>query len=202
MIMPPEWLENSYRPYLKKTGDPSKWDEREHLPIDTWLNALKWTDETFEKLILGFRERGLEDETLFVMYHFLRWTNINCRHADHGIPFTGKWRTPVENPHNEPYRIPMLIYNPQIKNPEKRKIEGNFYSLSIPTTILDLMVYTESFPQAAQQDLANRLAANYEHAQSFLRPTSETIRFFNVNPGGGQWVLDNGRNLRVSFIIL
>jgi hypothetical protein len=96
----------------------------------------------------------------------------------------------------------MIIYNPQIKNPQKKKIEGNFYSLSLPTTILDLMISTESFKQTAQQDLANQFAANYEHAQSFLRPVNETIRFFNVNPGGGQWVLDNGRNLRVRFIIL
>ena len=129
-------------------------------------------------------------------------TDTNCRHGDHGNPCLGKWRTPVENPHNEPYRIPMMIYNPQIKNPRKKKIEGNFYSLSIPTTILDLMVHTKSFTQVAQQDLANQFAANYEHAQSLLRPVNETIRFFNVDPGGGQWVLDNGRNLRVYSTIV
>ena len=94
----------------------------------------------------------------------------------------------------------MILYNPTIKNPQKRKVEGNFYSLSIPTTILDLMVHTKSFSQVAQQDLANRFAVNYEHAQSLLRPVNETIRFFNVDPGGGQWVLDNGRNLRVCSI--
>jgi hypothetical protein len=95
----------------------------------------------------------------------------------------------------------MMIYNPRIKNPQKKRIEGNFYTLSIPTTILDLMVHTKSFTQDAQQDLANRFAANYEHAQSLLRHVNETIRFFNVDPGGGQWVVDNGRNLRVCSII-
>jgi arylsulfatase A-like enzyme len=110
----------------------------------------------------------------------------------------GNWRTPVENPHNEPYRVPMMIYNPRINNPEKRKVDGNFYSLSIPTTILDIMMHTNSFSQKRQQDLALRFAANYEYAQSLLRPIRETIRFFGVDPGGGQWVLDNGRNLRVS----
>jgi hypothetical protein len=91
-----------------------------------------------------------------------------------------------------------MIYNPRIKNPERKKVEGNFYSLSIPTTILDLMTYTKSFAQERQRDLARRFAANYEFAQSLLRPVKETIRFFMVDPGGGQWVLDNGRNLRVS----
>ena len=95
-----------------------------------------------------------------------------------------------------------MLYNPQIKNPKKKRIEGNFYSLSIPTTILDLMVHTNSFSQSAQQDLALRFAGNYEHAQSLLRPVNETIRFFNVDPGGGQWVIDNGRNLRVFSTIV
>jgi hypothetical protein len=90
-----------------------------------------------------------------------------------------------------------MIYNPRIKNPEKKKVEGNFYTLSLPTTILDLMIHTKSFAQEAQQNLARRFAENYEFAQSLLRPVKETIRFFFVHPGGTQWVLDNGRNLRV-----
>jgi hypothetical protein len=78
IILPPEWLEKNYRPYLKKTGDPSLWEEREHLPVDAWLNALKWTDDIVKEIILGFRERGLENETLFVMYQFpLMEQNIN-----------------------------------------------------------------------------------------------------------------------------
>jgi len=90
-----------------------------------------------------------------------------------------------------------LIYNPRIKNPEKRKVDGNFYTLSIPTTILDIMTYTKSFIQEAQQDLAMLFAANYEHAQSLLRPVTETLRLFTVDPGGGSWIVDNGGNLRV-----
>jgi phosphoglycerol transferase MdoB-like AlkP superfamily enzyme len=201
LILPPEWIEENYNSYLEKTGDPSLWHEREHVPLNEWLNALKWTDDIVKDIILGFRERGLEDETLFVM-QFSWKTTLTYRHGDHGCPFLGKWRTPVENPHNEPYRIPMMIYNPRIKNPQKRKVKGNFYSLSIPTTILDLMVHTKSFAQGSQQELASRFAANYEHAQSLIRPVNETIRFFNVDPGGGQWVLDNGRNLRVCCTIV
>ena len=95
----------------------------------------------------------------------------------------------------------MMIYNPRIKNPLRKKIEGNFYSLSIPTTILDIMAQTNSFRQSAQQALAMRFARNYEYSQSLLRPVEKTIRFFGVDPGGGQWVLDNGSNLRVLLLI-
>ena len=90
-----------------------------------------------------------------------------------------------------------MVYNPQISNPGKRVLEKNVYGGAIPTTILDLMIHTQSFEQAAQRELARKFAANYEHAQSFLRPIKPSIRFFYVNPGGSQWVLDNGSNLRV-----
>lgn len=68
LILPDEWLSNNYRSYLKKTGDAKSWRNREHLPMDTWLNALRWTDDIVRDIVMGFRERGLEDETLFVMY--------------------------------------------------------------------------------------------------------------------------------------
>jgi len=103
----------------------------------------------------------------------------------------------MNNPHNDGYRIPFMMYNPRMKNPTKRKVDGNFYSLSIPTTILDLMIHTDSFVQEAQVDLASRFAGNYEHTQSLLRPVNETLRFFLLSPGGSQWTVDNGRNLRV-----
>jgi phosphoglycerol transferase MdoB-like AlkP superfamily enzyme len=64
LIFPPEWLENKSYPYLKKSGRSSGG----HVAMNSWLNALKWTDEIVKDIILGFRERGLEDETLFVMY--------------------------------------------------------------------------------------------------------------------------------------
>jgi phosphoglycerol transferase MdoB-like AlkP superfamily enzyme len=184
-LLPPTWKNN--KTYFHDDGI---WAS-----LNGWLNAVRWTDDIVKDIILGFRERGLEDETLFIMYSPPR--SINHSHGDHAFPFVGDWLTPIDNPHNEHYRIPMMIYNPRIKNPLKKVINGNFYSLSIPTTILDLMVHTKSFSQSAQQTLAQRFAANYEHAQSLLRPIKPVIRLFSVAPGGGQWVLDNGSNLRV-----
>jgi len=68
IIINPAWLETNYHAYLEKGDDWELWYDREHLPIDTWLNGVRWSDDLVKQIILGFRERGLEDETLFVMY--------------------------------------------------------------------------------------------------------------------------------------
>lgn len=164
--------------------------------MNTWINCLRWTDDIVRDVILGFGERGLENEGLFVMYVF-RFSKLILGHNDHGTRFLGEWTTPINNSHNEAYRVPFLLYNANLKNPEKKKIEGNFYLLSIPTTFLDLMTHTKSFKQKKQQKLASQFAANYEFEQSLLRPIQETIRLFGIAPGGGAWTFDNGRNLRV-----
>ena len=54
-----DWLEEHYQPFVL---DDSKWGS-----TDKWLNAVRWTDDKVKEIILGFRERGLEDETLFLM---------------------------------------------------------------------------------------------------------------------------------------
>jgi len=118
-------------------------------------------------------------------------------HSDHGFPFMGHWKTPVENIYNEPLPIPWMIYNPRIKNPTKKKVEGSFYALSLPTTILDLLIHTNSFESSTQIDLAEQYARNYEYAQSLLRPVKDSLRMFLVSPGGTQWAVDNSHNLRV-----
>jgi len=56
--LPPQWKNN--RTYIH--------DEDAWASINSWLNSVRWTDDTIRDLILGFRERGLEDDTLFVMY--------------------------------------------------------------------------------------------------------------------------------------
>ena len=54
--------------YLDKGANSEMWNMREHLPFDSWLNAVRWSDDNVKDIILGFRERGLENETLFMMY--------------------------------------------------------------------------------------------------------------------------------------
>lgn len=56
----PEWLGRNYQPFVV--------DDDEWISMDKWLNAVRWTDDKIKEIILGFRERGIENETLFVMY--------------------------------------------------------------------------------------------------------------------------------------
>jgi phosphoglycerol transferase MdoB-like AlkP superfamily enzyme len=66
--LPPTWKEKNLRHYLEKGDNSDLWHLREHLPLDSWLNAVRWTDDNVKDIILGFRERGLENETLFLMF--------------------------------------------------------------------------------------------------------------------------------------
>jgi len=59
-----DWLEENYQPF---NNDYRKWASS-----DRYLNAVRWTDDKVKELILGFRERGLEDETLFLMSSIFR----------------------------------------------------------------------------------------------------------------------------------
>ena len=63
-----KWMEEHYQHFVH---DNSEWGS-----TDKWLNGLRWTDDTVKEIILGFRERGLEDETLFLMYFPVKKTLI------------------------------------------------------------------------------------------------------------------------------
>jgi len=58
-IVPPKWANESSQSYVK---DNDQWHS-----VNAYLNALRWTDDKIQELITGFRSRGLEEETLFVM---------------------------------------------------------------------------------------------------------------------------------------
>ena len=55
----PAWHEQHYQPFV----DDKRWDS-----TDRWLNAVRWSDDKVKEIIEGFRDRGLENETLFVMF--------------------------------------------------------------------------------------------------------------------------------------
>jgi arylsulfatase A-like enzyme len=60
VIPNPSWVRRNYQKFTK--------DETLYDTIDKYLNGVRETDDIVKEIILGFRERGLEDETLFIMY--------------------------------------------------------------------------------------------------------------------------------------
>ena len=58
--VPPEWEREYSQKYIN--------DDRFYDSVDRYINAVRWSDDKVKEIILGFRERGLEDETLFMMY--------------------------------------------------------------------------------------------------------------------------------------
>jgi phosphoglycerol transferase MdoB-like AlkP superfamily enzyme len=83
-ILPPEWKERReakfYDTITNEPGEPG--DTFVPVNVHTYLNTLRWTDDTMQALISDFRKRGLEDETLFIMYaSFLPCTNFQSRRS-------------------------------------------------------------------------------------------------------------------------
>jgi phosphoglycerol transferase MdoB-like AlkP superfamily enzyme len=56
----PAWEKLNYQAFTQDKPDTQS--------TDLYLNGIRETDDLVKDIILGFRNRGLENETLFVMY--------------------------------------------------------------------------------------------------------------------------------------
>jgi phosphoglycerol transferase MdoB-like AlkP superfamily enzyme len=56
----PAWEKLNYQAFTQDKPDTQS--------TDLYLNGIRETDDLVRDIILGFRKRGLENETLFVMY--------------------------------------------------------------------------------------------------------------------------------------
>jgi Sulfatase len=69
--IPPMWKDKHFKDYWQekqfKVLDGFNGAYYNSKNINTWVNCLRWTDDIVRDVILDFRERGLENETLFVM---------------------------------------------------------------------------------------------------------------------------------------
>jgi hypothetical protein len=78
-----QWEKNNLKTYFENemvSGSSGVGLSFDPITLNSWINGLKWTDDIIRDIILGFRERGLEDETLFIMYvfRFLRLPNFSA----------------------------------------------------------------------------------------------------------------------------
>ena len=67
----PQWEKENYQRFIQDETAPDT--------IDTYLNSIRETDDNVKAIITGFRKRGLEDETLFIMYFLFNIFLIKSR---------------------------------------------------------------------------------------------------------------------------
>ncbi len=136
-----DWLaENSGEPFLAsyETITP----HHEYLAPDTYgiktfaeddelnryLNSVRYVDFFLKNLFDQYKELGLYEDTIFVIY------------ADHGEAFGEHGETGHGNVvHEEATRIPLIIHDP--RNPGPGRVEAPANHLDLAPTVLDLLGY-------------------------------------------------------------
>lgn len=136
-----DWLtENSEEPFLAsyETITP----HHEYLAPDTYgiedfaeddelnryLNSVRYVDFFLRNLFEQYRELGLYEDTIFVVY------------GDHGEAFGEHGKTGHGNVvYEEATEIPLLVHDP--RNPEPNRVEVPANHLDLAPTILDLLGY-------------------------------------------------------------
>jgi arylsulfatase A-like enzyme len=136
-----DWLaENSDEPFLAsyETITP----HHEYLAPDTYgiedfaeddemnryLNSVRYVDFFLKNLFEQYRELGLYEDTIFVVY------------GDHGEAFGEHGETGHGNVvYEEATRAPLIIHDP--RNPEPSRVEAPVNHLDLAPTVLDLLGY-------------------------------------------------------------
>lgn len=98
--------------------------------VNKYLNSIRMTDAFLRDLIGGFEERGLANETVFVMI------------GDHGHGFDDwghKVLGALDNPMENGFRVPFMVYSPGLK-PIERVVEGKYTNLDILPSVMDVLL--------------------------------------------------------------
>ena len=97
--------------------------------LNKYLNSIHMTDGFLEKLIRGFEERGVINETMFVMI------------GDHGHAFDD-WNHKIigalDNYLESGFRVPFIIYSPTLR--EGGRVGGKFTNMDILPSVMDALI--------------------------------------------------------------
>ena len=97
-------------------------------PLNDYLNALAYTDTFVQRLIQGFKKRGLIDHTLFVLI------------GDHGEAFGEHGRHGHDAViYDEGLHVPLILYGARVQPGEV--IDGLRQTIDVMPTVLDLLGY-------------------------------------------------------------
>jgi Sulfatase len=94
-----------------------------------YLNSIRMTDGFLRNIIEGFKERGVFNETMFVMI------------GDHGHGFDD-WNHKVlgalDNPMENGFRVPFMLYSPALY--PVGSVDGKYTNLDVLPTIMDALI--------------------------------------------------------------
>jgi len=160
--------------YTKKGVDPM---------INKYFNSLRYMDDVLRDIFAGFRERGLMNNTLFVLF------------GDHGVSLGdhNMWGQ-TDIPYETQLNVPGILYSENeewLKRFPPEKVNHAWNGLDILPTILDSL---------RLKDHTTKLTGDYAYeGQSMLRENyKEKLALSCINPGFSYLVFKEG-NRKVIF---
>ncbi|KAJ5320679.1 hypothetical protein N7508_000962 [Penicillium antarcticum] len=145
--------------------------------LNRYLNSVGYVDDWLSEIIDILEEKGIADETLFVMA------------GDHGLSLPNDGGvTPYDNPHIGSFQVPIVLAHPKLPPIE---IDSPVISSQIVPSIIDLLIESASLSEDSTK-AARDLRSLYE-GQSLIRPqiTEQDGRqawHFTVMNTGGSWL--------------
>ncbi|CAG7952378.1 unnamed protein product [Penicillium salamii] len=142
--------------------------------LNRYLNSVGYVDNWISELIDVLEEKGVIDETLFVMA------------GDHGLSLPNDGGvTPYDNPHVGSFKVPIVLAHPKLPPVQ---IDTPVVNSQIVPTIIDLLIESSSLSTDSTRS-ARDLRSLYE-GQSLIRPQvveedgRESWQFTVMNTGG------------------
>ncbi|OQE36014.1 hypothetical protein PENCOP_c012G05152 [Penicillium coprophilum] len=145
--------------------------------MNRYLNSVGYVDDWLSELIDILEEKGVANETLFVMA------------GDHGLSLPNDGGiTPYDNPHVGSFKVPIVIAHPQLPPVQ---IDTPVINSQIVPTIIDLLIESASLSEDSTRS-ARDLRSLYE-GQSLIRPQvveheGRESWHFTVMNTGGSWL--------------
>jgi hypothetical protein len=103
--------------------------------VNKYLNSIRKTDDFLREMMAGFEERGVFNETMFVLI------------GDHGHAFDDwdhKLLGALDNPMENGFRVPFMVYSPALQ--PGGPVDGKYTNLDILPTVMDALISSSQDP--------------------------------------------------------
>ncbi|MDQ3910627.1 MAG: sulfatase-like hydrolase/transferase, partial [Actinomycetota bacterium] len=126
--------------------------------LNRYLNTLRYLDFFVKALMDQYKELGLYDDTIFIIY------------GDHGEGFAEHGVRGHDNViHEEGLRVPLIIHDPQHPEAERLGADVAVNHMDIPPTILDMLNY-------------KLVGGRYPGTSIFAPPPEDRTLYFSCRP--------------------